>query len=72
MAYCNLNALLSGNLKTGYARVQFGYSVYRTVVGYYSGEEDAYDMRKAMPRDAARRSIVPGKQRIYPHELETD
>ena len=27
---------------------KFGYSVYRTVIGYYSGEEDAYDMRKAL------------------------
>ena len=24
----------------------FGYSVYRTVLGYYAGEENAYDMRK--------------------------
>ncbi len=23
-----------------------GYSIYRTVIGYYSGEENAYDMRK--------------------------
>jgi hypothetical protein len=27
---------------------KFGYSIYRTVIGYYSGEEDAYDMRKAL------------------------
>jgi N-terminal acetyltransferase B complex catalytic subunit len=46
--------------------------VFRTVVGYYSGEEDAYDMRKAMPRDVHKRSLVPTKSRIYPHELETD
>lgn len=51
---------------------QFGYSVYRTVIGYYSGEEDAYDMRKAMPRDVLKRSLIPIKSRIYPHELETD
>lgn len=31
---------------------QFGYSTYRRVLGYYSGElpEDALDMRKALPR----------------------
>ena len=46
--------------------------MYRTVVGYYSGEEDANDMRKPMPRDVHRRSIVPAKARVYPHELEFD
>ncbi|EIE19634.1 catalytic subunit of N-acetyltransferase [Coccomyxa subellipsoidea C-169] len=51
---------------------KFGYSVYRTVIGYYSGVEDAYDMRKAMPRDVRKRSLIPIKSRIYPHELETD
>lgn len=31
---------------------KFGYSTFRRVLGYYSGElpEDALDMRKAMPR----------------------
>ena len=31
---------------------KFGYSTYRRVWGYYSGElpEDALDMRKALPR----------------------
>ena len=31
---------------------KFGYSTYRRVLGYYSGElpEDALDMRKALPR----------------------
>jgi len=52
--------------------LQLGYSVYRTVIGYYSGEDDAYDMRKAMPRDIHKRSIIPVKRKIYPHELETD
>jgi len=34
---------------------KFGYSTYRTVLGYYSGEdpEDALDMRKALPRYVA-------------------
>ncbi|CAM9284438.1 unnamed protein product, partial [Chrysoparadoxa australica] len=38
---------------------RFGYSVYRQVLGYYSGEEDAYDMRKALPRDKLKESVVP-------------
>lgn len=41
-----------------------GYIVYRTVLGYYSGgsdstTEDAYDMRKAMPRDSKKETVVP-------------
>ena len=30
---------------------KLGYSIYRQVIGYYSGEEDAFDMRKALSRD---------------------
>ena len=52
--------------------LQFDYSIYRTVVGYYSGEEDAYDMRKAMSRDIHKRSLKARKDRIHPDELETD
>ncbi|KAL6766225.1 hypothetical protein ACKKBG_A35165 [Auxenochlorella protothecoides x Auxenochlorella symbiontica] len=53
---------------------RFGYSVYRRVLGYYSGPspEDALDMRKAMPRDVNKLSIVPLKRAIHPHELEFD
>ena len=53
-------------------RLQFGYTLFRRVIGYYSGEEDAYDMRKAMPRDVLQKSIVPLDRPIYPHELECD
>ena len=49
---------------------KFGYSVYRTVLNYYSGEEDAFDMRKAMPRDVHGRSVVPLKRPVRPDELE--
>eukprot|EP00198_Chlamydomonas_reinhardtii_P004885 XP_001694221.1 N-acetyl-transferase-like protein [Chlamydomonas reinhardtii] len=49
---------------------KFGYIVYRTVTGYYSGDEDAYDMRKALQRDASRRSVVPLKKAIRPEDLE--
>jgi N-terminal acetyltransferase B complex catalytic subunit len=40
----------------------FGYSIYRRVLGYYSGdEEDALDMRKALKRDVKKNSIIPLK-----------
>eukprot|EP00775_Hariotina_reticulata_P005578 gene5578-5816_t len=50
----------------------FGYSKYRRVINYYSGDEDAFDMRKAMPRDVHKQSIIPQKDRVYPEELEFD
>ena len=43
-----------------------GYIVYRTVEMYYTGEEDAYDMRKAMPRDKDKVTLIPKKDRIKP------
>ncbi|KAJ3118722.1 N(alpha)-acetyltransferase 20, NatB catalytic subunit [Physocladia obscura] len=72
----------------------FGYSIYRTVLGYYSGgggvdEENAYgeaficypsykylitrfleDMRKALPRDVLKKSVIPMTRPIKPEELE--
>eukprot|EP01095_Lingulamoeba_sp_RSL-Kostka_P017650 TRINITY_DN930_c0_g1_i1.p1 TRINITY_DN930_c0_g1~~TRINITY_DN930_c0_g1_i1.p1 ORF type:complete len:176 (+),score=41.62 TRINITY_DN930_c0_g1_i1:56-583(+) len=50
---------------------KFGYSIYRTVMGYYSGEEDAYDMRKALPRDVNKQSIIPLGRPIKPNELHS-
>lgn len=52
-----------------------GYIVYRRVLGYYSGgadsdEEDAFDMRKAMPKDKDKVTVVPLEKPIQPHELE--
>lgn len=47
-----------------------GYTVYRQVLGYYSGEEDAYDMRKALPRDVHKKSVVPLTKPILPEDLE--
>ena len=38
---------------------KFGYVIYRTVLGYYSGGEDGLDMRKALPRDVNKVSEVP-------------
>lgn len=51
---------------------KFGYSVYRQVLNYYSGEEDAFDMRKAMPRDVQKKSVIPLKRPVHPWELESD
>ena len=48
----------------------FGYSVYRTVTGYYSGTEDAFDMRKALPRDVKKASVVPLAHPVLPEDLE--
>ncbi|KAK7254026.1 N-terminal peptidyl-methionine acetyltransferase [Aureococcus anophagefferens] len=50
---------------------RFGYSVYRRVIGYYSGTEDAFDMREGAARDREKRwSIVPLEHPIYPDDLE--
>jgi N-terminal acetyltransferase B complex catalytic subunit len=56
---------------------KFGYEVYRTVLNYYhdparekGGEENAFDMRKALPRDKEKKSMVPLEHPITPEELE--
>jgi len=46
-----------------------GYVTFRTVVGYYSGEEDACDMRKPLSRDKDKNSIKNAGSRISPEEL---
>ncbi|EFJ08229.1 hypothetical protein SELMODRAFT_90855 [Selaginella moellendorffii] len=51
---------------------KLGYVIYRRVIKYYSGEEDALDMRKPMPRDVERKSIISPKQMVTPEELEYD
>jgi N-terminal acetyltransferase B complex catalytic subunit len=38
---------------------KLGYIIYRQIIGYYSGTEDAYDMRKALARDPGKLSEVP-------------
>ncbi|KAJ8325815.1 hypothetical protein BDV3_000948 [Batrachochytrium dendrobatidis] len=50
----------------------FGYTTYRRVLDYYTGHdpEDALDMRKALPRDVFKKSIVPLKHPITVDELE--
>lgn len=49
---------------------KMGYSTYRRVIGYYSGEEDALDMRKALPRDVLKKSIIPLPHPVHPSELD--
>lgn len=49
---------------------KLGYTTYRRVKGYYSGEEDALDMRKSMPRDEHKEAMVPLGRAITPDELE--
>ena len=44
----------------------------RALSGYYSGDEDAFDMRKAMARDADKLSVVPLKKPVRPEDLEFD
>eukprot|EP01094_Clydonella_sp_ATCC50884_P018121 TRINITY_DN3298_c1_g1_i2.p1 TRINITY_DN3298_c1_g1~~TRINITY_DN3298_c1_g1_i2.p1 ORF type:complete len:123 (+),score=52.95 TRINITY_DN3298_c1_g1_i2:298-666(+) len=51
---------------------RLGYTTYRTVLKYYSGEEDALDMRKALPRDVNKESVVPLKHPITPDQLAYD
>ncbi|CAB1342752.1 unnamed protein product, partial [Coregonus sp. 'balchen'] len=47
----------------------------RTVIEYYSAsngepDEDAYDMRKALSRDAERKSIIPIPHPVRPEDIE--
>lgn len=51
---------------------KFGYVTYRRVLGYYSGDdpEDAFDMRKALPRDVKKKSVIPMDRPVLPEELE--
>jgi N-terminal acetyltransferase B complex catalytic subunit len=47
-----------------------GYITYRTVTGYYSGEEDGLDMHKALARDVEKKSMVPIKDPVSPNEID--
>jgi N-terminal acetyltransferase B complex catalytic subunit len=57
---------------------KMGYVKYRRVVGYYSGEEDAWgtvppnsrDMRKALSLDPNKESMVPAGRDFQPHEVD--
>ncbi|PIK55393.1 putative N-alpha-acetyltransferase 20-like [Apostichopus japonicus] len=49
-----------------------GYTVYRRVLEYYSGDpdEDAFDMRKALSRDKEMKSVIPVKEPVRPEDVE--
>ena len=49
-----------------------GYTVYRTVLQYYSGDvdEDAYDMRLSLSADKEKKSTIPLKRPVHIDELE--
>ena len=51
---------------------RLGYTVYRTVLQYYSGDtdEDAYDMRKALTIDVNKKSVVPLESPVHMEELD--
>ncbi|KAH7291654.1 hypothetical protein KP509_29G026600 [Ceratopteris richardii] len=51
---------------------KLGYVIYRRVLRYYSNEEDGFDMRKALPRDVEKKSVIPLKEPVIPEELEYD
>lgn len=38
---------------------RMGYIIYRTILNYYGGNEDAYDMRKVLSRDVHKLSVKP-------------
>ena len=69
--FVDLFVRVSNKVAIGMYR-KFGYSVYRSVLGYYTGTdpEDGYDMRKALPRDIDKKSIIPLKHPITPDQLE--
>ncbi|RCH99152.1 N-terminal acetyltransferase [Rhizopus azygosporus] len=54
---------------------KFGYSVYRRVKSYYAGHtnEDAYDMRKPLPRDVKKETIRENGENVYvnPEDLDS-
>lgn len=62
---------------------KLGYSVYREVLQYYSGEppggskklggekdENAFDMRKALSRDIHKKSVIPLKHPVMPEDVD--
>lgn len=46
---------------------QLGYATYRRVKGYYSGEEDALDMRKVRRSGRERESDETGQGLVFAH-----
>jgi len=49
---------------------KLGYIIYRTVLDYYSGEEDALDMRLALPRDVHKKSVIPLEKPVRAEDVD--
>ncbi|PAA91760.1 hypothetical protein BOX15_Mlig021549g1 [Macrostomum lignano] len=57
---------------------KLGYTVYRRVLEYYSGnsspmfeqDEDAFDMRKSLSRDPERKSMIPLEKPVRPEDVD--
>jgi len=69
--FVDLFVRVSNNVAVGMYE-KLGYTVYRRVLEYYSGEidEDAFDMRKALSRDVDKKSVVPLPHPVRPDELD--
>lgn len=69
--FVDLYVRLSNKLAVGLYQ-SLGYVIYRQVIDYYSGpnSEDAYDMRKALKRDAEKKSMIPLPHPVYPGEFD--
>eukprot|EP00033_Pygsuia_biforma_P004591 GCRY01005033.1.p1 GENE.GCRY01005033.1~~GCRY01005033.1.p1 ORF type:complete len:184 (-),score=7.89 GCRY01005033.1:139-657(-) len=48
---------------------RMGYTIYRRVLQYYSGNEDGYDMRKPLSRDVDKQSLVCTKDVVTADEV---
>ena len=52
---------------------KLGYIIYRRVIGYYSTpgqpDEDGLDMRKALPRDVNKKSMIPIPEPVGPEDV---
>ena len=58
----------SNNVAVGFYK-GLNYSIYRTVLNYYSNE-DAYEMRMSLPKDVSGELSKPLNKSVLPHELE--
>ncbi|CDH48433.1 n-acetyltransferase 5 [Lichtheimia corymbifera JMRC:FSU:9682] len=71
--FVDLYVRVSNAVAVGMYR-KFGYSVYQRVKNYYTGatNEDAYDMRKPLPRDTKRETVRDNGEKVlvHPEELE--
>jgi N-terminal acetyltransferase B complex catalytic subunit len=49
---------------------KLGYVTYRRVLNYYSGEEDALDMRLALPRYVHKKSMIPLEHPVNAEDVD--